>query len=152
MSSKSDKHGWNSLENYLAVHESTLDRYISKHYVRGPSKYTVVKLTDQNIQIRLKNLILRTHSASEIEFKIEKTVELDIDYARPRARTFDHSYHAFRPKPLSRNLIRYCSPHDHRPFHHKHLYKDDGSVDVIKIPEGVWPHVSEFFDEVLNAF
>ena len=148
----SQKHDWNSWENYLAVHEKTLNNYIKKYYVSGPQVYFVNKLTDQNIELTIRNLILRSQNGNEIEFKIEKTVELDIGYKRPRARTFDYSYHALRPRPLGLNLIRYCSPHDHRPFHHKHVYDDEGKLETVEVPDGAWPHVSEFFDEVLGRY
>lgn len=146
------KHDWNTLENYLAVHDKFLRKVIAESYVRGPTQYSIRKLTDQNIEISLKGLVLRSSVGTEVEFKIEKTALIDISYARPRARTYDYSYHALLPKPLGLNLMRYCSPHEHRPFHHKHVYDRDGLHQVIQVAEGAWPHISDFIAEVLANF
>ncbi len=146
------KHDWNSWENYLLVHETTLNKYINTRHVAGPRQYTRNKLTDQNIQLSIEGLILKSDLGVEIQIKIEKTVELDIEYSRPRARTFSYSYHALTPKPNARNLMRYCSPHEHRPHHHKHLYYSDGTYNVLDVPDRTWPHVSEFLDEVLCQY
>lgn len=146
------KHDWNSLENYLHIHEKVLEEAIDKSFVRGPTEYTVRKLTDQNWELSLVGLVLRSERGTEIEFKIEKSIEIDIDYARRRARTYDYSYHAFLPKPVGLNLVRYCSPHEHRPYHHKHLYNEDGSYQIAIVANEAWPHVSDFFEEVLRSF
>lgn len=146
------KHDWNSWNNYLSVHEKTLSKYIRAHYVSGPQEYIVEKITDQNYGLLIHGLVLRANSGAEIQIKIEKTVELDTEYVRPRARTFAYSYHALTPKPNARNLLRYCSPHDHRPHHHKHVYNLDGTYNVVEVVERNWPHVSEFLDEVLTTY
>ena len=148
------KHDWNSWENYLTVHEKTLRQYLGmrSHYISGPTDYSVKKWTPESYELNLRGLILRTNAGKSIEIKIEKSVELDTEYARPRARTFSYSYHALYAKPNARNLIRYCSPHGHRPIHHKHVYHLNGTYDVIEVPERTWPHVSEFLDEVLSVF
>lgn len=146
------KHGWNSYQGYLSTHEKVLKKYVDTYYVRGPTSYSVNQITNQFVLLELKNLILRSSLGREIEFKIEKSVELDIDFARPRARTFSYSYHALYPMPLGQNLLRYCSPHDHRPIHHKHTYKQDGTFTVQEINENTYPHINEFFDECLKSF
>jgi hypothetical protein len=136
MAKKNKKHDWNSWTDYLSVHERVLNRYVdSDRYVSGPKFYAVEKSTDQAYSLSLSQLILRADSGLNVEFKIEKDVEIDIEYARPRARTFAYSYHALIPKPNARNLIRYCSPHDHRPFHHKHVYDTGGDFSAIEILE-----------------
>jgi hypothetical protein len=147
---KQNKHDWNSWEKYLAIHDRVLTQYIRSYSGTGPERYSVRKITDQHYELSLKNLILQNSENKSIEFKIEKTVEIDITFARPRARIFAYSYHALTPKPNARNLIRYCSPHDHRPTHHKHIYQLDGSYNVIEVSRTGFPHVSEFFDEVLS--
>ncbi len=146
------KHDWNSWENYLNVHEKTLNQYLRQHFVAGPTVYTVIKWTPEFYELSLRGLILRTFNGNSVEIKVEKDVELDTEYARPRARTFGYSYHALWPKPDARNLIRYCSPHEHRPQHHKHIYRADGSYQVLDVARDSWPHVNEFLDEVLKSF
>lgn len=149
---RSKKHDWNSWENYLAVHEKTLRHYVKRYYVSGPIEYDIKKWTPEFYELQLRNLVLRTANGNPVEIKIEKSVEVDTDYKRPRARTFSYSYHALTPKPNPRNLLRYCSPHEHRPHHHKHVYRVDGTYDVSEVPETDWPHVSDFLDEVLATF
>jgi hypothetical protein len=152
MAKKNKKHDWNSWTDYLAIHERVLNQYVeSDRYISGPKSYTVEKSTDQAYSLSLYQLILKADSGAPIEIKIEKDVEIDIEYARPKARTFAYSYHALIPKPNARNLIRYCSPHDHRPHHHKHVYDLSGGFLAFPVPEGSWPHVNEFIDEVLEA-
>src|SRR5690606_6861230 len=106
--SQSKKHDWNSWNNYLSVHEKTLNKYLNSRYISGPRQYTVEKITDQYYELSIHGLILRSDSGAQIQIKIEKTVELDIEYARPRVRTFGYSYHALTPKPNAQNLLRYC--------------------------------------------
>lgn len=109
-------------------------------------------MTDQHIGLSIKGLVLKSDLGSDIQIKVEKSIELDIEFKRPRARTFSYSYQALTPKPNARNLLRYCSPHEHRPHHHKHIYHMDGTYDVLDVPEGTWPHVNEFLDEVLAQY
>lgn len=136
------------------MHEKTLRQYLflRKHHVSGPTEYKLRKWTPESYELSVQGLVLQTNNGTNVEIKIEKSIEIDTDFARPRARTFGYSYHALLAKPISRNLIRYCSPHEHRPIHHKHIYHIDGTYDVIEVPERAWPYVSEFFDEVLSIF
>lgn len=154
MSSKSRrKHDWNSRENYLAIHEQILNKFVRQCYLSGPAVYSVWNSTPQALELEIKGLVLRRHNGNSVEFKIEKTAEVDISWARPRVKTFSYSYHAFYPKPLSRNLIRYCSPHEHRKVHHKHVYGVDGiNSAVVEVSDRIWPHVDEFINEVLESF
>ena len=66
------KHDWNSWEDYLSVHETTLNKYINTRHVAGPRQYTINKLTDQNIQLSIEGLILKSDLGVEIQIKIEK--------------------------------------------------------------------------------
>ena len=78
---------------------------------------------------------------------------VELAWARLRVKTFSYSYLALYPNPLSRNLVRYCSPHEHRKIHHKHVYDVDGiGFSVVEVSDRIWPHVDEFIDEMLEKF
>ena len=54
-----EKHGWNTFENYLRVHESVLKKY-SSHIVSQNPKYVLVKFTDHYCQLTLEKLEIQT--------------------------------------------------------------------------------------------
>ncbi len=152
------KHDWNSLQNYLSVHEKTLRRY--ENAMETVRTYMLDKLTDQYWTLTCKPLFLLTYKGNRIRVDIEKDIEIDPTVPnRPRARTFSYSYSAIRPG--SANLIRYCSPHDdghlkgsapHHEFHHRHDFTKDPKGQITILGSDDWPHVSEFLDEVLRTF
>ncbi len=149
------KHDWNTLENYLSVHDRVLRQY-SKHMVTVKT-YIHRKLTPFFLILRAENIVIRTTKGNSIRVDIRKNVEIDpSNKKRPRARTYDYTYSASIPG--GSKLFRYCSPHgdvksnlpDHHKFHHKHVY--DGDRETIeRIDDDKWPHVNEFLQEVLES-
>lgn len=150
------KHDWNTLENYLNVHERVLHRYSGN--MLTVKTYSIRKITDYFRVLRAENINFRTFNGNEIRVDIRKNVEVDpSNKKRPRARTYDYTYSASIPN--GEKLIRYCSPHedvkpgapDHHQFHHKHIFKD-GKEKIQKIADDEWPHVNEFLQEVLDSY
>ena len=120
------KHSWNSLANYLSVHEKTL-RFYHK-FMEVPKSYTYSIITEFEHNLNCSGILIRTYRGNRIRMDIRKVIEIDLSHPhRPRARTFDYTYSAniaSGPK-----LFRYCSPHDsfenegsapHHSHHHKH--------------------------------
>ena len=143
------KHGWNTLENYLRVHESVLKKYQS-HFITPSPKYSVIRYTEQYYQLTLTMLELRTAKGTSVCINIEKDIEVRPGGTKKVARTEGYSYQAWIKS--GNNLIRYDSPHEaHNKFHHKHDYVNS-RTDIIPIKNDEWPHVSEFLDEVINNF
>lgn len=147
------KHDWNSKENYYQVHFRVL-KTISWKFINPPVSYSHLVFTDQYERLEIKKALFKTDKGTIVDIKIEKDIEIDRSFAKPRARTFGYSYQAKRPSPDGRVLVRYDSPHeDHRPFHHKHTFDENGTeLKIQKIEDGVWPHLSEFFEEVSKSF
>lgn len=149
------KHDWNTLENYLTVHDRVLRQY--SRYMIAVKAYTQKKLTDYFLVLRVENIVFQTFQENLVRVDIRKNVEIDpSNEKRPRARTYDYTYSA--SVPGGEKLFRYCSPHedvkpnapDHHKFHHKHVFKGGKEV-ILKIGEDRWPHVNEFIQEVLET-
>lgn len=146
------KHDWNSKENYYTVHYRTLKKY--EWRFMSPITYRHTVYIDQYEKLEINSALFKTDSGRYVEIKIEKDIEIDIEWARRRARTFSYSYQAKMPSPDGRVLVRYDSPHEsHRPFHHKHIFDELGNaIKVVTIDSDSWPHVSEFLDEVAEKY
>jgi hypothetical protein len=150
------KHDWNSLEDYLRVHERVMKTY-ARNMV-SPKSYIHYWITEYWLNLSVENMILQTYSGSTVRVDIRKDIEVDrFNKKRFLARTIDYTYSANRPR--GELLIRYCSPHsdakrsapDHHKFHHKHVFVD-GKQKIIRIGDDDWPHVDEFLREVLESF
>lgn len=143
------KHDWNTWENYLRVHESVLKKY-QHHFVSQNPKYSISELTDQYYQLKLDKLELKTLKGTVITINIEKDVEVQPGGTKIVARTVGYTYQAWIKG--GNNLIRYCSPHEtHNKYHHKHEYLKD-PINPVPVGDDEWPHVNEFFDELIDNF
>ena len=89
-----------------------------------------------------------------------KVVEIDrTNRNRPWARTYQYKYNANITGGTP--LLRYCSPHEdyeeegaapHHSHHHKHDFTKNPKGDVTLLGPDEWPHVGEFFEEILGRF
>ena len=147
---KKEKHGFNTWENYLAVHEKVLNSY--KHYFKNQNvRYQVQKFTENYYSLKIPKLELITLKSSRVIVKIIKDVEVKEGVRKKIAKTFFYSYHV-RYAQSDENILRYCGPDEHRPYHHKHVYKNDVEFKVEKVRDNEWPHVNEFLDEIINHY
>ncbi len=145
------KHGRNHLSNYLDIHRQILANY--QEGQEAPKIYTEKLITENYLELEVEDFKILTKKGNWIKVKIHKDVEIDRSGKIPTAKTFTYSYHArYADSKIGGNIIRYCSEHGHRPYHHKHIYKQDGSFDVLKIQEDEFPHVNEFLDELIENF
>lgn len=152
------KHGWNVLQNYLAVHDKTLRFY--EKYMEEVRTYTYQEITDRYHLLLCQGIFFHTYNGTLVRVDIEKDIEVDPEpIGRPRARTSSYTYSANLPRIGP--LIRYCSPHQdweeegsapHHAFHHRHDYTKNPKGDVRILPDDSWPHVGEFLEEVLKSF
>jgi hypothetical protein len=146
------KHGWNSTQHYLDIHESILLDYTTK-YADDIYSYDIKVFSDRIILTCEKILMIGTASGIAVRCDIVKSAELD--YTRTRARTLTYSYNANIPR--GNVLFRYCSPDpgksldpkNHHTFHHKHDFSS-GKEIITQSSQTDWYHVQEFFDEVLK--
>jgi hypothetical protein len=154
------KHDWNSLENYLTIHEKIL-RFYNK-WMDPPRTYRVEKLTQEGSDLILSchSAFLTTEKGTRIRVDIEKIVEVDDTLPnRKKARTYSYSYSANIPG--GDKLIRYCSPHEdgeeegsapHHKHHHKHDFTKKPEIKIIVLEADSWPHVGDFLKEVRETF
>lgn len=143
------KHGWNTWENYFRIHEKVLKTY-QAHFPNHIPKYAVQIITEHYYVMRIEKLELITTKGTSIQINIEKEVEVQPGGRKPVARTEGYSYQAWIKG--GNNLVRYCSPHkNHNQFHHKHDFTKNPAA-IIQMEIDTWPHVSEFFDELINNF
>ncbi len=157
------KHDWNTLENYLSVHQKVWKKY-NLALATGLPFYKVQIITDQYWELKAEGFSLTTNSGTLLKVDIRKEIEVDDSQGRKKvARTYGYTYSCNLPSrgPLNRgrNLIRYCSPHDprpdepgHHPYHHRHDFT--GIYPTIKLIKNMdeVPHVSEFLDEIIGSF
>ena len=153
------KHDWNSLEDYLSVHDRILRFYV-KHMETPRVAYKVVQVTPRFYTLECAGIIFHTYQSNRIRVDIYKEVLVDdTQPRRKRARTIGYNYNANTPQGA--NLIRYESPDPpaeigpKSPYHHRFHHKHDDTVNpplITRIGDDEYPHIGEFFDEVLARF
>ena len=160
MSVRKLKHDWNTLEDYLSVHQQVWKKY-DLWQATGKPFYSTIYYTDQYLELKTERFFLTTHKGTVVRIDIRKEVEIDDTRGKKKvARTFGYSYSCNLPSQSrserGKVLLRYCSPHPpkedepvHHPYHHRH--DGMGNVKIISDENDI-PHVSEFLDEVLNSF
>ena len=90
------KHGWNSLSDYLAIHEKTIRFY--QKYMESPKLYTLKFLTEFELELECSGIIVHTYRGTRVRIDIKKRVETDpSNQKRPRARTYGYKYSANIP-------------------------------------------------------
>jgi len=144
------KHDWNTFENYIRVHEKVLRDYSNYFFTQNPT-YKEERVTDNYYTLELDRLGLITNKGTRVYIKVEKDIHVKAGARKPIAKLYEYSYHAW-DSVSKRNLLRYCSPHeDHNRFHHRHDYSENPMITT-QVADDEWPHVSEFFDELINSF
>lgn len=142
-----DRHGWISLDHYLAIHDRCLDDF---------RDYFVISDTLQYLpfdgEFRIEGRISCVH---DLFIDVRKTLEYRaVDH---KVRTIKYRYHAGKSAPVPRSIFRYDNAHGgytelgHADEHHKHVYNiQSGKADFP--PEWIgrarWPVLSEVIDEL----
>jgi hypothetical protein len=139
------KHDWNNLRNYLHVHDSVLKKYDS--YFANHPKYKIDRPTNRYLDMSIT--IHFQHKSLKLE--IDKTVEIRQLGPQDVARTFSYSYNV---SDSVGSIFRYCSPHHHRKYHHKHVYdlitRNESKKSPLRIGEDEYPHINEVIEELLK--
>ncbi len=150
------KHDWASYQTYMDAHERVLKTY--EKFMEFPKTYTKEVANESWVIFRCQELIFTTYNGSKVQVDLHKDVEIDASVpTRKKARIFAYSYHCGRLG--GPNLIRYDSPDiqigpktpKHHYYHHKHDFTSGKEV-ITRVPNDSWPHVSDFFHEVLMTF
>lgn len=151
------KHGWNTLSDYLSIHEKTI-RFYHK-FMEIPRVYSFQSFNEFEKTLSCFGIFVQTYRGTRVRIDLEKIIEIDPSNPRRlRARTHTYKYSANIPN--GRKLIRYCSPHQdweeegaapHHADHHRHDFTK-GKEEITILGKDDWPHVGEFFEEVLGRF
>ena len=143
------KHGSNRFENYQSVHQKRMQDFLLEGFVLEED------LRFQAIGRRSIVLYGSIRCLGGIVLEVEKELQV-LDGAGPTARvqTRTYRYHAWLP--ARHNILRYDSPHAHRPYHHVHRFDALGtgrevSIDPIE-DEAAIPTLSEVLDELRDWF
>ncbi|MBL7666056.1 MAG: hypothetical protein JNM93_13050 [Bacteriovoracaceae bacterium] len=149
---KRKKHGANHLSNYLDIHRKVLAVY--QEGQETPRFYEEKFITQEYLQLTVDNVKIQTKRGNWIKIKIHKDIEVERIGKKPVAKVHGYTYHArYADEKMGGNILRYCSEHQHRPYHHKHIYKKDGKdFETIEIANDEFPHVNEFFDELIENY
>ncbi|MGH7583309.1 MAG: hypothetical protein ACREL5_08810 [Gemmatimonadales bacterium] len=121
------KHGRNRLENYLQVHESYMATFREEGFVvHDGCAFTI-----------LGKVVLLEGTITCLDgIVIEVRKEIDVLSGRGGSawvRTRSFCYHAGLRG--GETILRYDSPHGHRPYHHKHTYDTFGDGRELAIEE-----------------
>lgn len=150
------KHDWATRQSYLNAHERVLRTY--EKWMDHPHSYKHTQVTAEYLLLQCHGIIFTSYQGNKVRVDITKDVEIDTSNPkRLLARTFGYSYNAVEQR--TGNRIRYDSPDSvftpatpyHHRFHHKHV-EQNGKETITRVPNDEWPHVDEFFREVLSAF
>lgn len=141
-----DPHDWNSLDNYLAVHDSALKHWADWFIVAN----SIIPEMIAGDRLRLSGRLL---CQDGLYIDVDKTLEVRAD---GWVRTIRYSYHVGFEGPPMRSLFRYDNAHTyvregHPDAHHRHAY-DWSTGEEIRSPIHVgyenWPHLSDVIEEV----
>lgn len=142
---KRDSHGWNSYENYLAVHEKCMES-LSQYFVEWDS-LSFVLLPPSRILLSGS-----VHCRGGLVLHVEKMLEVN---ERRQVRGLRYRYQAQFADPPTREIFRYDNAHDGYPGHpdafHKHVFSPR-SWKAAFPPEHIgranWPTLREILNEL----
>jgi len=142
------KHGPNKLSNDVETHNTIMGQFVSEGFVLsdGLSLYPVGQgLLVISGEVRcLGGIVLNVAKVLEI---------VRNDSNNPIVQTVAYSYNASLEGVG--NIVRYDSPHDHRPHHHVHRFDvlngdSDGTVDDVK--DDGWPTIGDLLSELRDFY
>ena len=139
-----DKHGPNRLEKYLRVHDAHMQRHKDSGFV-----------LDDGLSFNPlgRGYILLSGSvrcAGNIELEVRKV--LAVRNGSGFAATVESVEYSYNAKVVGvGNIVRYDSPHKHRPEHHVHRFDVLGKRKeerIETIPGRDWPTLGEVIQEL----
>ena len=140
----SSKHGANSWDDYLNVHQRRIADFIG-HFIVDDG----VEFTRTASQVLWEGVIT---CVGGIEVHVHKRQILDYRRGRPWVRTVDYSYQVIRRHgPEVAPLFRYDNAEhfDHPDAHHRHAFDANGReiYPAAHIGEDGWPTLGDVLEE-----
>lgn len=142
----SDRHGPNSWDSYLAVHQERIEDFRGHFIIEDRLGYV---RTESVVQWEGELICV-----DGIEIHVRKRQAVSIRAGRPWVQTVDYSYQVLRRQGDEvRNLFRYdnSAHHDQPDPHHRHEYDEDGNERLPPVHVGAdgWPTLG---DVIVEAF
>ncbi len=136
-----DPHGPNKLTDYIQIHETVMQRFLADGFVirdgTGLFAYGAgLFLLDGLIEC-LGGILLEVRKVLR---------HMDGRGASMRVQTVLYSYNALLPGRGC--ILRYDSPHEHRPTHHVHRYDVLNGDKIGRIEPCAWPHLGDVVEEL----
>ena len=89
-----------------------------------------------------------------LEIRVSKHQNIDFGPGGPHVETQEYSYQVLRKDTEGvTNLWRYDNAHSyvgHADAHHLHLYRDDGTDEVVHVGEAGWPTLGDVIDDLFS--
>ncbi|MBI4317865.1 MAG: hypothetical protein HY675_05195 [Chloroflexi bacterium] len=139
-----DRHGWNSFENYIEIHE----RRLAEHpFVDKSRPHTITFSVSEPDGIVVVTGRVYCHHGVVVD--VEKYLDLEYRQGGRRfVRAYSYAYNAyFKGK---HNILRYDNNHDFEQYHCHRLDLASGRQigDPIPLTRQQFPHLSEVLDEL----
>ena len=143
------KHGANSWDDYLAVHESRLADHSGHFILEDHLQYDRTRT-----QVYWQGFL---RCAAGIEIHVRKRQAVEMHGGRAWVRTTDYSYQVLRRERDGEVLLfRYdnSAHHDHPDPHHRHGYDANGHEVGPPVHVGVegWPTLGEVIEEAFDLW
>lgn len=145
----SSKHGPNSWDDYLNVHERRIADFLG-HFILDDR----VEFTRTASQVLWEGELM---CAGGIEVHVHKRQVIHYRQGRPWVRTVDYSYQVIRRQGGQVTpLFRYdnAEHHDHADAHHRHQFDANGreKLPPAHIGETGWPTLGDVLEEAHSAW
>jgi len=151
VSKRNDPHGWNSLDNYIQVHERRIADFIAEGFIINDG---LVRDWPTPHTILIKG---RNYCDHGLFLDVEKYLEvIDSGSGSKWVRTDTYGYLGGIEGDQDRAIFRYDNFHvyereGHRDAHHRHRFEHD-TWQEIEPPEWIgaerWPHLSDAIAEL----
>lgn len=139
-----DKHAPNRLASYIEIHNSVMAHLEARGFVVSNG------LSIEPYGNRSMLISGEIECLGGISVTVHKVLTLlDGEGGNAIVQTTDYRYHAWlRGRG---NILRYDSPHPHRPHHHVHRYdvlSNDRAGTIYEVPAREWPTLGEVLHEI----
>ena len=149
-SEETDRHGWNSLEGYLSIHDNRLNN----HSFLDPSKPHTIGITYHQINDEESVMAIQGHvfCLGNVVLEVEKYLQMmERENGQLFVRGFSYRYHAFVPGEHS--LVRYDNSHG-EDVYHRHAFEPvtGQETEITDLTRNEFPTFSEILDELEEIY
>lgn len=146
------KHGPNRFASYQEVHTKRMQDFLREGFVLSEDLH-FVEIGGRKLALE-GTITCQGGIVVEVE-EVEKVLKIiSGDGANAMVQTVQYRYHAYAQD--RGNILRYDSPHSHRPYHHVHRHDICGTwtetaIDELRTEDDI-PTLSEVLDELREIY